>query len=124
MGSHPINLMIRFILELMALVSVGFWAWKSFDGPLQYILGIGLPILMTIIWGTFAVPDDPSRSGKAPIPVSGLVRLVLEITFFALAVWALYDLQQSELSYILGGIVIIHYLVSYDRISWLLSLKK
>ena len=123
MGSHPINLMIRFILELIALVSVGYWAWKSFDSPLQYILGIGLPILLTIIWGTFAVPDDPSRSGKAPIPVSGLVRLVLEITFFALAVWSLHDLQQNELSYILGGIVIIHYLFSYDRISWLLSRK-
>jgi len=124
MGSHPINLMIRFILELMALLSVGYWAWKRFDSPLQYILGIGLPILMTIIWGTFAVPDDPSRSGKAPIPVSGLMRLVLEITFFALAVWSLHDLQQNELSYILGGIVIIHYLFSYDRISWLLSRKK
>lgn len=124
MGSHPINLMIRFILELLALVSVGFWAWKSFDSPLHYILGIGLPILMTIIWGTFAVPDDPSRSGKAPIPVSGLVRLLLEFMFFALAVWALYDLKQDKLSFILGGIVIIHYLISYDRISWLLSQKK
>ncbi len=124
MGSHPINLMIRFLLELIALGSVGYWGWKNYDGALQYILGIGLPIFMTIIWGTFAVPDDPSRSGKAPIPISGFVRLLIEITFFALAVWALYDLKQDKLSYILGGIVIIHYLVSYDRISWLLSRKK
>lgn len=121
MGSHPINLIIRFILELLALASVGFWAWKSFDGTLQYILGIGLPILMTIVWGTFAVPDDPSRSGKAPIPVSGALRLLIEFLFFAVATWALYDVKQIELSYIFGGLVIIHYLVSYDRISWLLS---
>lgn len=123
MGSHPINLMIRFILELLALAAVGFWAWKSFDGILQYILGIGLPIIMTIIWGTFAVPDDPSRSGKAPIPVSGTLRLLIEFLFFALATWSLYDLQEIELSSIFGGLVIIHYLVSYDRISWLLSKK-
>ena len=121
MGSHPINLMIRFILELLALASVGFWAWKIFEGTLQYILGIGLPILMTIVWGTFAVPDDPSRSGKAPIPVSGPIRLLIEFLFFAVATWVLYDLHQIELSYIFGGLVIIHYLVSYDRISWLLS---
>jgi len=124
MGSHPVNLMIRFILELLVLASVGYWGWKKFDGTWQYVLGIGLPILMTIIWGTFAVPDDPSRSGKAPIPISGLLRLLIEFIFFALAVWVLYDLQQYKLSYILGGIVIIHYVVSYDRVSWLLSQKK
>jgi len=123
MGSHPINLIIRFVLELLALLAVGFWAWKSFDGALQYILGIGLPILMTIVWGTFAVPDDPSRSGRAPIPVSGSLRLLIELLFFAIATWALYDLQEIELSSIFGGLVIIHYLVSYDRISWLLSKK-
>ena len=123
MGSHPVNLMIRFILELAALASVGLWGWKSFDGILQYALGLGLPILMTMVWGTFAVPEDPSRSGKAPIPVSGLIRLIIEIIFFALAVWALYDLEYDRLSYALGGIVLIHYLVSYDRLKWLLAQK-
>lgn len=123
MATHPVNLIIRFILELLALVSVGFWGWKKYDGIWQFILGMGLPILMTIIWGTFAVPDDPSRSGKAPIPISGQLRLLIEFLFFGMAVWVLYDLQQAKLSYILGGIVIIHYLVSYDRITWLLSQK-
>lgn len=121
MGSHPINLIIRFILELLALIAVGFWGWKGFDGALQYIFGLGLPILMMIIWGSFAVPDDPSRSGKAPVPVSGFIRLVIEFLFFAIATWAIYDLPEIELSSIFGGLVIIHYLVSYDRISWLLS---
>ncbi len=121
MGSHPINLMIRFLLELSALGSVGLWGWKSFDGTLQYLLGLGLPIVMTIVWGTFAVLDDPSRSGKAPIPVSGLIRLLIEFVFFAVAVWALYELEYTRLSYALGGIVIIHYLVSYDRVKWLLG---
>ena len=123
MGSHPFNLMIRFLLELTALASVGLWGWKSFDGTLQYLLGLGLPILMTIVWGTFAVPDDPSRSGKAPVPVSGLIRLVIEFIFFALAVWVLYDLEYLKLSYALGGLVLIHYIVSYDRLRWLLAQK-
>ena len=121
MGSHPINLMIRFLLELAALGSAGLWGWKSFDGSLQYAVGLGLPILMTIVWGTFAVIDDPSRSGKAPIAVSGLIRLMIEFIFFALAVWAVFNLEYTRLSYALGGIVIIHYLVSYDRVKWLLA---
>ncbi len=123
MGSHPVNLMIRFLLELTALASVGLWGWKSFDGTLQYVLGLGLPILMTIVWGTFAVPDDPSRSGKAPVPVSGLIRLVIEFIFFALGVWVLYDLEYLILCYAFGGLVLIHYIVSYDRFRWLLAQK-
>jgi hypothetical protein len=123
MGSHPVNLLIRFLLELIALLSVGLWGWKSFEGVFQYILGLGLPILMTIVWGTFAVPNDPSRSGKAPIPVSGLIRLIIEFIFFALAVWTLYQLDYTRLSYALCAIVLLHYLVSYDRIKWLLSQK-
>ena len=91
MGSHPVNLMIRFLLELTALASVGLWGWKSFDGTLQY--------------------------------VSGLIRLVIEFIFFALAVWVLYDLEYLKLSYALGGLVLIHYIVSYDRLRWLLAQK-
>ena len=64
MGSHPVNLMIRFLLELMALLSVGYWGWKSYEGAFQYVFGLGLPILMTIVWGTFAVPDDPVAEAK------------------------------------------------------------
>lgn len=123
MGSHPINLMIRFILEIIALLAVGFWGWKRFDGFLQFILGVGLPLAMTVIWGVFAVPEDPSRSGKARVPISGILRLILEFSFFTIAVWSLFDLGYDKLSYILGGLIIIHYLVSYDRISWLLSKK-
>ncbi len=121
MGSHPINLMIRFLLELMALVSVGLWAWKNHEGTLQYVFG--LPILMMVVWGIFAVPEDPSRSGKSPIPVPGLIRLIIEFLFFGLADWALYDLEYTSLSYVFGGIVLLHYLVSYDRVLWLLKEK-
>ena len=39
MGSHPINLTIRFLLEVVALVSVGMWGWKQSDGWLQIVLG-------------------------------------------------------------------------------------
>ena len=121
MGSHPINLIIRFLLELIALIIMGFWGWKQSEGWLQFVLVLGLPIIAAAIWGTFAVPDDPSRSGKAPIPVHGLLRLTIELAFFTLATWALHDLGYTSLSWIIGIIIIIHYIISYDRIKWLLK---
>jgi len=121
MGSHPINLIIRFLLEIIALMSVGMWGWKQSEGWLRFVLAIGIPIILAAIWGTFAVPDDPSRSGTAPIVTPGFIRLVIELGFFALATWALYDMGSIKLSLALGIIVVLHYVVSYDRIIWLIS---
>ena len=102
MGSHPINLFIRFLLEVIALILMGYWGWRQSDGWLQFILAIALPIIATVIWGIFNVPDDPSRSGKAPIVVHGLLRLAIELSFFAFATWAIYDLDYTNLSWKIG----------------------
>ncbi|OUR92056.1 hypothetical protein A9Q87_08125 [Flavobacteriales bacterium 34_180_T64] len=121
MGSHPVNLIIRFLLELIALMAMGFWGWEQSDGWLQFVLALGLPITAAVIWGVFAVPDDPSRSGSAPVVVHGILRLTIELLFFVLATWAMYDLGYLILSWIFGSIVAVHYIISYDRIQWLLN---
>ena len=121
MGSNPINLTIRFLLELTALFAMGMWGWKLSDNWMRFILVIAIPIIAMVIWGTFAVPDDPSRSGQAPIQVSGVIRLLIEFTFFSFAVWIFQDLGLLKLSLWFGVITIIHYAISYDRIIWLLT---
>jgi len=121
MGSHPINLAIRFLLEIAALLAMGVWGWRQSEGWLRFVLGLGIPIILAIVWGTFAVPNDPSRSGAAPIAVPGILRLVIELAIFVFATWALYDLGYTSLSWILGIIVVIHYITSYDRILWLVT---
>ncbi len=121
MGSHPINLAIRFLLELSAIVSAGMWGWRQSDSWLRYLLAIGMPLILGVIWGTFAVPDDPSRSGNAPVVTPGVIRLVIELGFFAFATWALYDMGFNKASMVFGITVVLHYLVSYDRIKWLMS---
>lgn len=121
MGSHPINLVIRFLLEISALIAVGVWGWKQSDSWFRFVLAIGLPLTFAAIWGIFAVPNDPSRSGLAPIITPGVIRLVIEIAIFFFAIWALHNLHLNKLSFILGIMVVLHYVVSYDRIIWLLS---
>lgn len=121
MGLHPINLAVRIILEIIALISVGIWGWNKTDSFLKFVLAIGLPILLGAIWGTFAVPDDPSRSGQTVIATSGVIRLVIELGIFTIATLAIYNQGQQKFSYIFAIIVIIHYLISYDRILWLLE---
>ena len=124
MGSHPINLAIRFLLELSALASFGIWGWQyglKEDRWLAWMLVLALPIVAAAIWGIFNVPGDPSRSGNAPIVVPGFIRLAIELIFFALAVWALQSYGNLRLSWTMAIIVIIHYMVSYDRVLWLIK---
>ena len=121
MGSDPINLVVRFILELAALTSVGLWGWKCGDGWLRFALALGIPVLLAIIWGTFNVPGDPSRSGAAPVVIPGFVRLIIELGIFGFAAWVLKDMGFTRISMMMGVAVLVHYVISYDRIMWLLA---
>jgi len=120
MGSHPINLGLRFLLEMIVLFSSGYWVWMSQTDWKKYILVIGLPVLIAVIWGCFAVPNDPSRSGKTVVAVPGYLRLAIEIVVFGAGVWFIYKSNFVTLAGLFAGIVLIHYLISYDRITWLL----
>jgi len=122
MGNHPINLALRFLLELCALAAVGSFGWLRFDSWLpKWGLTVVLPLLFMALWGTFAVPDDPSRGGGAPIPVPGAVRLGLELVLFGGASLALQANGHLRLAVVFAAVVAVHYAVSWDRIVWLLA---
>lgn len=121
MGSHPVNLAFRLFLELAAYFALGYWGWTQHEGIWRFVWGIGLIAVAAVIWGTFAVPDDPSRSGKAPVPVPGAVRLVIELAFFAAGTWAFFVADRPIWGLALGILTVIHYGLSYDRIIWLLK---
>ena len=53
--------------------------------------------------------------------VPGVVRLALELAFFGFSAWALSDLDHRALGIGLGSAVAVHYVISYERIAWLLS---
>jgi len=40
--------MVRFFLEIAALVTVGMWGWRQSDNWIKYVMAIGLPFLMAI----------------------------------------------------------------------------
>lgn len=70
--------------------------------------------------GVFNVPGDPSRSGRAPVVVHGLVRLAIELAILGLGTWGLWTASP-----LLGGVVavlvVFHYVVSWRRVTWLLG---
>jgi len=116
---HPLNLALRFLLEIAASLAIGYWGWHQAEGPLRYAPAILLPLTAAALWGTFRVPGDASASGDAPVAVPGVVRLGLELGLIILAVWGLATEGAPTIALVLAVTALIHYLFSYDRILWL-----
>lgn len=123
MSYHPLNQALRFILEISALVSLAIWGYSSFGSGLRILMAILAPLVFALLWGIFAVRGDPSRSGKTVIDVPGPVRLFLELILFSFSVLALYYSGYSALSFAFGAMVVLHYIISYDRVLWLMKKK-
>lgn len=119
MGQHPVNLALRFLLEMAALFAVGYWGWAQHEGVWRYVLAIGLPLLAAVLWGVFRAPGDAS-AGPPIIAIPGALRLALELGLFVAATWCLYNAGATRAAWIFGGIALFHYLISYDRVWWLL----
>jgi hypothetical protein len=118
MANNPVNLGLRFLLELAALFAMGYWGWTQHEGFARVLLAIGIPLIAAALWGTFRVDNDPK---KAPVAVPGVARLLLEIVFFAVGVALLAAANQTTAATVFGLVVLFHYLISYDRVLWLLK---
>lgn len=102
MVSMVINIALRFILEVCALVFLAYWGFQSSqDLLIKLIFGIGLPLFIAILWGVFGSP-------AAPKPFKGFHRLLLELLIFGLATLALVFLGKPSLAIIFALIVIVN----------------
>ncbi len=115
------NLALRFGLELAALTGLAAAAWKLGAGPARWIGVVIVPVIAAVIWATFNVLDDPSRSGAAPVEVNGWVRLALEFAVLGGGAVAVAFAVRPELGIGFGLVIFAHYLVSLDRIEWLVQ---
>jgi hypothetical protein len=116
-----LNLTVRFVLELAALFAFGAWGFSASEGALRYFAAVLAPLVAAAAWGTFAVPGDPSRSGRAPVPIGGAARLLLEAAFFGTALLATWRLGRTTLAVAAGIVLAVHYVASHERIAWLLK---
>lgn len=90
-----INLGVRFLLELCMLAAVGYWGFKTGSGwSLKILLGIGVPLLIAAIWGTFVAP-------KATYPLHRFTLLALETVLFGSGVATLFAMKNYSLAWVL-----------------------
>jgi hypothetical protein len=117
---HPVNLAFRLVLEVAAVAALAIGGYAIGTGAFSWMFAIGLPVAAMAAWVTFNVPGDRSRSGEAPVPVPGVVRLLVEADVFGVAVIVVWFANPTYAWILLAGVVL-HYALSIDRIKWLLE---
>jgi hypothetical protein len=113
MSENPLNLALRFALELAALAALGYWGWVAHAGAVRYVWVIGLVVGAAAVWGAFRVPGD---GGPPVVAVPGWVRLTIEALFFGGATLTLLAAGRVTLGLAFAFIVVLHYAISYDRV--------
>lgn len=120
LAMSPWNLGLRFMVELAALAGLAA-AGTAMNGWLQWPAAVALPLLAAAAWGTFNVPGDPSRSGRAPVAVSGRARLAVEALVLGggIAGWWIAGLAAIALA--MSAALAVHLAFSTKRLAWLLG---
>jgi hypothetical protein len=101
-----VNLALRFLLELGALVAVGYWGWKTGDGAMRWVLMVGGVAGVIVVWALFVSPN-PTIELAMPL------RLVIELVVWAAAAAALWAAGQTRLAVIFFVVAVISGVANY-----------
>ncbi len=118
---------IRATLALRLAIEVGMFAGivvasiANYDGLPVWIVAAASVVTVATLWGVFAVPGDPSRSGKTVVKTPGAIRLVLELGLFGtVSAWLVVS-EVYAAGATLGIATAVHYASWPARIRWLLA---
>jgi Na+-translocating ferredoxin:NAD+ oxidoreductase RnfD subunit len=101
------NLALTFLLELALLAAFGYWGFQSGGSTLlKILLGIGVPLLVALIWGVFMAPNSRRR-------LQGGAYLALKALLFGLAVAALIAAGETTLGAAFAVVVVINTVLLY-----------
>ena len=99
---HPVNLALRFLLELAALAALAVWGLRTGPGPVAAVaLAVLAPLAGGLLWALCVSP-------KARWPLPPPARLGIELGLFALAVLALRQAGAPAWGGMLAAAVAVH----------------
>ncbi len=100
------NLVLRFLLELSALAATAYWGFSTASGVTQWVLGLGAPALVGVVWGLFVSP-------KAKVELPRPSQFAIELLVFSAAAVALVAADQPVLGIVLGGLELVSGTLNY-----------
>ncbi len=104
-----VNAVLRVVLELFALFSLGFWGYLAWPFPIPGIFFmIGTPLFAAIVWGLFRAP-------RALLPVDPVGKVLVEIFVMGAAVGTWFMLGYPIVGLVFGMIAAISGVINGRR---------
>jgi Protein of unknown function (DUF2568) len=103
---RPVNDGFRFLLEMSLLAALAYWGFHGRGGLTQWVLGLGAPLLLALIWGTIMAP-------KAKLQLTDPVRLAAEVVLFGAGVAALFAAGADGLAIAFAVCVAVHLALTF-----------
>jgi len=106
-AAKSINLALAFLLELAMLAAYSYWGFQTGNNViLKLVLGIGIPLLVAVVWGFFMAPNSPRR-------LQGAAYLALKVALFGLAIAALIAVGNRALGIVFAAAFVINTILLY-----------
>ena len=102
------NDILRFLLELFAIVSLGIWGFLAWPLPWNIVVGIGAPVIAILLWALF-------RSPRAVLHVDPFVKAIVEIVVMGSAAFAWWDLGQPVVAIVFAVVATISGVINGRR---------
>ena len=97
-----LNLGIRFCVELATFASLSYWgASINTSAALRTILAVSVPLVAMVAWSRLLAPRAPGR-------LSGPAALIVELSIFAIATWALVSSGMGLVGMIYASLAVIN----------------
>lgn len=107
----------QFAMELASLIGIGLIGWHlGNEGILGAFLAVAFILLMGTVWGRFRTPGFVPTGREPSNPVSGPVRIAIELSVYLLGIFGLWWSGRETTTYIVIGVMVITLLFSYQRL--------
>jgi hypothetical protein len=104
-------------MELASLIGIGLIGWHLGDkGILGAFLSVAFILLMGTVWGRFRTPGFVPIGREPTNPVSGPVRIAIEVSVYLLGIFGIWWSGRETTTYIVIGVMVVTLLLSYQRL--------
>jgi hypothetical protein len=100
------NLLLRFALEMAAILTVAYWGFTEQDGVWAWVAGLGAPALVIAVWWLYVAP-------KARFDLPKPARFGIELVVWATAAVALAAVGQQAYAIAFAAVAVLSGTLNY-----------